>query len=169
MCSNEDKEIHNELEDRIQRFGQTNPLGDYKINRFNTIQVLSDLEQVIKKSKVHVCRRNYVCNCKGECICDDDDFIDVGKTSFDTLSNCRFMITMDVTQNLRLNRKKDVVRIFALDELQNETVLFDIILPEQKLRVPCSDKVITFDLDEIPSFKFNTITISLSYINYSDE
>lgn len=164
-----DLELHQELEERLERFGTTNPLGDYTTNLFDPSIALYAFGDSLTGKEVNLCKRRRECSCKKgrECECDDEEFIVLKLDRAEVLSNCQFqLIFSTVEPALKLNRKKELLRAFLLDDAQNETTIFDLY--GDKIIIHTMDKVLSFDLDEPAPFKFGLLTIGFNYMQYSE-
>lgn len=165
--SNDDLILHADLEERITRFGETNPI-DYKIciNRFDPTLALSSFSDFIQTQEILLCACNKQCNCKKECICDDDNTATLKLTHSDILSNCRYIFEFSVDRIISHNKKKQYLKGFHLDEKnQEEKTLFE--LHNDVLILYTSNEKLHFELDETYMYRHGNLIITFDYMRYS--
>jgi len=164
-----DAVLHADLEERLSRFGTTNPMGEYKINNFDPVLALAAFGDVLQSQELLLCARKQVCSCKKgiTCECDDDDSAVLKLRKADVLSNCRFLLEFNVDTALAYNKKKQYLRAFHLnDATQEETTRFDLYADLLVAYTPNGE--LHFELDEAYSYRHGNLMISFDYMRYEE-
>ena len=177
MSALEELDENLELEQRMSRFHvveeTNNPVADYKINLFDPLVAVYKWLDLLQGKEILLCKRKIDCKCKdlNNCTCDDDHYVELTLIKGDDLSNCRFLLEFNMSDNLsKIDKKKELLRAFALDAEgggDNEQVLFD--LSSEKITLYLLDgKKIVFDLDECYGNRFLKLSVSFSYMLYDN-
>jgi hypothetical protein len=164
-----DAALHSDLEERLARFGASDPLPKYKINRFDPIHALSAFGDLLQSHELLLCACQQQCNCKkGKvCQCDDDNSATLKLRKADVLSNCRFMLEFAVDTTLAYNKKKQYLRGFHLnEETQEEATRFDLYADLLVAYTPSGE--LHFALDEVYSYRHGQLTITFDYMRYEE-
>ncbi len=84
--------------------------------------IMAQLQDVMKDGErdLCVCERNSVCNCKGECWCDEDDFYTVKSFSIDMGSNCNALFDIELNSSEKKISKNKNIRFFTLHKKTDE-------------------------------------------------
>ena len=162
-----DAALHDDLEDRLARFGTTDPLGRYKTNRFCPAIALAGFGDLLQSQEILLCACQQQCNCKKECKCDDDDSAILKLKKADVLSNCRFQLEFAVDTALAYNKKKQYLRAFHLnEETQEEKPLFELYADRLVVYAPQAE--LHYELDEPYSYRHGYLNIAFNYMSYED-
>ena len=167
-----DKKLHEDLEQRIQRFGKTNPieLTSVRVNKIDTIKMLSEFETFAKKctsGNLLMCNRQEVCKCKNKdkCGCDDDTYTEIRLIKSDILSNCKYMMEFQVQDPSALAKNAKLFRIFVLEDDGKERPIADVFIKRREFRLLIASPI-TFTLHEKPTLKYGVLTLYMDYLDF---
>lgn len=104
------------------------------------------------------------CKCPVNCICDDDDFIDLKLIKAEALSNCRFLFEFQGNGTITPHKTKEFLRGFLIEDDREETI-FE--LKNTSFKIYTLKNEVLFELDEPFSFKFKTLIINFDYMRYT--
>lgn len=170
-----DQELHRDLEDRVARFGKTNPLvsldGTKSMgSQLDTIRLLSVFDRT--QQNLYLCSRQDPCKCKSSthCNCDSDAYTHVTSIKSDILSNCKYIIELTLAQSSVLDRKSKAYRLFSLnDEEEEDLPIADISVANSQMIIysQAGTRSVTFPLTEKPVIKYGILTLQFDYLIYS--
>ena len=183
----DDKALHEDLEERLARFGRTNPLGEYITNKFDSLEEVLRFQSGLQTSglegkKIYMSRKKYPCYCKKieDCLCEDvvDDYVQLEKCTGDISSDCLYLMNFRLNRSIEVDSDKMLLRFFVLneelreesevsDETGDETDVFSLLLPKKKLIIHLDGgDTLSFRIKRLPSGSYNTLPIAFNYMNY---
>lgn len=158
-------EIHNILSNVNKLYSSANnlvKLNEVDESNIDIIQFLNELSDIISNPNVDlcICERQNVCNCKNECICDNDFYYTASSRKCSIASNCMFLIDITCINNIILSNKTNI-RLFTLNSKTLEEIpILDIVRtydPKDKNK----KKLLSVDINILKTEKFPRITIPL--------
>lgn len=168
-----DQELHDDLEQRVERFGKTHPISEViKINKVDTIQILGTFEDDMNKSSTYICTRQETCKCKDKvkCSCDDDNYTAIKSIKSDILSNCKYALEFELSEPTALQKNSKLLRVFTINEKNkdDERAIADVYINRRELKLLWSrvGNSITFKLDEKPTVKYGKLSLHVNYMDF---
>lgn len=131
-------------------------------SNLDIIQFLNDLSDTISNPSVDlcICERQNVCNCKNECICDNDFYYTTKSRKCSIASNCMYLIDLTCIDNIILSNKTNI-RLFTLNNITLEEMpILDIVRtydPKDKNK----KKLLSTDIHILKTEKYPSIIIPL--------
>jgi hypothetical protein len=139
------------------------------VETLDIIKYLTIFEQCVNDTKVYICLTCDVCKCakKDVCKCDDDDYYDVKTIKLDVASNCVGILDLEISNKVKLLKKKYIIRAFSFDQQDNEHTILFIDPHNHMLSIECVSPKLEFNIRERVTHKYNTLTVSFDYMSFN--
>jgi hypothetical protein len=120
--------------------------------------IIAELKDQFSNSSVDICtsEKSNQCQCKGECLCEDEDYIIMNSVTVEEASNCQLLFHFDCKGKITFGRFKNIC-VFSLNkETDEEIQLLEIkkkIVKHKKKKVVESCEIETKALKKNVSFE----------------
>lgn len=126
--------------------------------------------KILDAKELCLCERQRECKCKNDCNCDNDNFFEIIDRKFEWMTDNTVLITLRVNENVKLSKKMNL-RIFSLDDKDDEVTIFDVVrvIVKKKLKsehVHLLEENITIPLMEGFKMRDGEIMLRMSYMLY---
>jgi len=166
------EEQNSEINTRLDRYLELREETETEPSQFDSLTHLYGVFDRLSTANLYVCERKNVCLCKGDCMCDSDNYSKVLSTELINASNNTLIIRFGFHNEFKTSQMQGI-RFFTLDEKTDEEApVVDIcksVKKDSKKRryVDTACMVVdgkTYDIDGNPRINRGDLCVSVNYM-----
>ena len=158
-----------EIENRLLRYSEHFSVHNADIIKKDIIKYLEELELYWKSlDEKHVCFRKLICKCKFDCLCDTDFFVDIKEATFMPRNDCKFEISLMLSQDLKKIPKGYGLKIFFLREAETTDEITLAEIDDEFVMLSLKNESYDFRVVDSLKIQNNTFMFTFDYLSFQD-